>query len=341
MVLALTAPLGCSRTKARKAAAAPATGVVGKILRLKGTVTYSLGPKGERKPLQQGMDLRAEWIVHTGPEAELTAQLSNGHRWTLSGDLSKRVSKIHALTLAPAKEGAVAQLTDLGTRHGKDRSAAAGLHQERTAGSKAAPSQVNRPVDKNDLHETTPPGAPPPRVSKQRKGEPVRKTTRRRARRRARSGIRTRSAERHPGMEGTGTALPSDTRGGGAMLRAEPRMLPTPNRAPQPTVVRRPASGTSDAESLPTRLTPTQIRRILSSLRAPFIRCLKEHKVTTAVSLRIVIQGKSGRVTSVRALSGTGGNALVRCLLSHARTVRFPRFSDATQITRMNGLRAR
>lgn len=332
---------GCGEKQNRKAAAAPAKGVVGKILSLRGTVNYSLTPKGERKPLTPGMELRAEWTVHTGPESELSARLSNGHRWTLSADLSKRVSKIAALTLAPVKEGAVAQLSNLRTHDGKDRSAAAGLHQERTAAAKAAPSSTPRGSDGADLDEVAPPTAIRPAPS----GRVASKKRMRERTRTSSSGrTRNRSSRRRPKKRSSIAGLLGIRGGGGSSLGGKLTRSPTPVRSPRPasppkpTVRRDPAP--KDAESRPRKLTPGQINRVIRPLKSQLVGCLKTHKVKTALSLLLVIRGATGRVTSARVSGRASGDAVVRCLRRRARSLHFARFSAATQTTHPIRLKA-
>lgn len=338
LLLGLTTSTGCGEKQTHKAAAAPTKGVVGKVLRVRGTVTYSLEPGGEPKPLTPGMELRAEWTVHTGPDGELTARLSNGHRWTLASDLSKRVSKITALTLAPVKEGTVAQLSDLGARGGKDRSAAAGLHQERTAGTQAAPSRAPRSSRDSELDEVATPTDSPPASTKPSPGKRARKTVRKAGSR----GSRTRSARRPPRRRAALEGLFDVRRrgGGGGKLGGELSRSRSPVRPPRPSPSVDKAPAGTASETLPKRLTRAQMDRIIRPLRARLAGCLKTHKVTKAVSLRLVVRGADGRVSAVRVVGRTGGDKVVRCLLGRARALRFPRFSAATQTTHTIRLKA-
>lgn len=139
---AATLTTACTGSKSGSPGRAPTEGVVGRVTELRGEVTWSVGDPLQRTPLNVGDQVRAEWTVHTGPGAALTVKLSNGHTWSLSGGFSKRVSTVDALTLPPVREGALARASDLGGRRGKDRTAAAGLHHERSLAKKAAPSRL-------------------------------------------------------------------------------------------------------------------------------------------------------------------------------------------------------
>lgn len=332
LLLGLITATGCGEKQTNKAANAPTKGVVGKVLSVRGMVTYSLGPGGERKPLTPGMKLLAEWTVHTGPESEVTARLSNGHRWNLAGDLSKRVSEISALTLAPVKVGAVAHLSDLGASGGKDRSAAAGLHQERAAAGKASPSRTPRPAGEADLDEVAAPAATPTTAATKDKRAPARapgtRAALKRPTRRAPRGGSTRSGQFGVGRGG-GSGLTGKLGTGGSVARV-PRPAPADKTLPTKTA----------RETLPKQLTPAQLDRVIRPGKARLARCLKTHKVATAILLYLVIRGKDGRVSAARVKGRPSGDAVVRCLLSRARALRFPRFSAARQTTHAIRLKA-
>ncbi len=326
LILGLICVAGCGEKQARRAAVAPSKGVVGTILRVQGKVTYSLAPGGDRTPLTPGMKLRAEWTVHTGPGGGITAQLSNGHRWTLAGDLSKRISKIHALTLAPVKEGAVAQLSDLGAGGGKDRSAAAGLHQERTAGSKAAPTRAPAPPSDAELDEVTPPAKQAAHKRERKlKRKPRRAPRRPRTKPGALAGLFSPRPRRIRGasLGARGPRRRSGSRsrsGGGTVSKSGGESTPAASPAPQPV---------STGKKLPKILTRKQLSRVIMSSRSRLASCLKMHKVTTAVTVRFVIRGATGRVVAVRVVGRTSGDKVVRCLRGRARAIRFPQFSGA------------
>jgi len=336
LLLGLITATGCGEKKTSKAATAPQKGVVGTILTVRGKVTYSLEPGGERKPLTQGMNLMAEWTVHTGPQAGVTARLSNGHRWNLAGGLSKRVSKISALTLAPVKVGAVAQLSDLGARGGKDRSAAAGLHQERAAAGKASPSKAT-PAEKDlELDEIARPAAAPTPAKDDRR-EPARtRVTRAAPKRPTRRAMGARSGvSRLYGVgRGGGTTLGRHL-GTGTSVRRAPRPAPRPRASGKEGL-----SKTAPVKPSPARLTRAQLNRVLGPARARLTGCLKKHKVTTPLAVLLVIRGTNGRVSTVRVKGRPSGDAVVRCLLTRARALRFPRFSAATQTTHAIRLKA-
>ncbi len=331
LLLSLLPITGCGEKPSSKAAAAPLKGVVGKVLSVKGKVSYSVAPSTERKPLAPGMELRAEWTVHTGRDAELTAQLKNGHRWTLAEDLSKRVSGIRALTLAPVKEGAVAQLSDLGGGGGKDRSAAAGLHQERTAGSKAAPTRAPSP-EPATLDETAPTGGKPAPMTTAPMGLRIRRRGKKKTRTtpkttsRNRSGNRSyRSATMRPprrrapldGLIGGG-ARPGGggNRGGGTTVTSRLRGPAS-----------KPAPAKSERESLPKRLTSAQLAKVVGAHKGRLRACLRTHKITATLTIRIMIRGAQGRVSTVRVAGQSSSAPVVRCLRGRLRAMQFPKFT--------------
>jgi len=121
--------------------------VVGVVAELEGEVTYRVGESDFKEPLSVGQEVRAEWTLHTGPGSRITVTLSNGHTWALAAGLSKRLSEVEALTLAPVREGFLARASDLGAGRGKDRTAAAGLYHERHMAQKAAPTRINVDLD--------------------------------------------------------------------------------------------------------------------------------------------------------------------------------------------------
>jgi len=348
LILGLASTPGCGDKPTSKAAmAAPTKGVVGKVLSVRGTVTYSVDPGTKPKPLTPGMDLRAEWTVHTGRGAEVTARLTNGHLWVLSGDLTKRITKIRALTLAPVKQGAVAQLSDLGAIDGKDRSAAAGLHQERTAGSKAAPTRAPRLDKEHDLNERTKPptdARPPNAVTATPKTDPA-PIVRRPA---PRTRLGKRKAQRRPPKTG-GTRVRHYNRrprgNAGAPLGIGPSpgtssrsMGPTGGGATETKAL--PGKDKDGVKASPKKLTRSQVSRVLHRLRSRMTTCLKTHKVTTAIVMRLVIRGVDGRVTAVHVKGRSSGDKVVRCLLSRAQAIRFPKFSAARQTLRSIRLKA-
>ncbi len=348
LLLGATGTPGCGDKPTSKAAmTAPTKGVVGKVLSVRGTVTYSVEPGTKPKPLTPGMDLRAEWTVHTGRGAEVTARLTNGHLWVLSGDLSKRITKIRALTLAPVKEGAVAQLSDLGAIDGKDRSAAAGLHQERTAGSKAAPTRAPRLDKEHDLDERTKPptdARSPNAVTATPKTDPA-PIVHRPA---PRTQLRRRKVQRRrPKTGGTRMGRYNHHPRGGA--GAPLGIAPSPGTGSRSMGTT--GSGSTETKSLrdknkdgvkasPKKLTRSQVLPLLSRLRSRMTTCLKSHKVTTTLSVSLVIRGVDGRVTAVRVKGRSSGDKVVRCLLIRAQAIRFPKFSAARQTIRSIRLKA-
>jgi hypothetical protein len=350
LILGLAVATGCGKQPTSKAAVAPTQGVVGKVLQVRGKVTYSLEPGAVPKPLTPGMDLRAEWTVHTGSGAEVTARLSNGHRWTLAGDLSKRISKIRALTLAPVKEGAVAHLSNLGARSGKDRSAAAGLHQERTAGSKAAPTRAPLSDKEDDLDRVAPPTkkpadtrAPPPppgtvgmvAPKREPRPRPVKSAPSRRR--------RHRSGRRPPKPSGGPVGLyarPRNVRGGAALGETPGTRGGSGTMSrPGSTETKGPAT-TKAGKTLPEKLTRAQVLPLLRRLRSRMTTCLKTHKVTTTLSVSLVIRGVDGRVMTVFVKGRSGSDKVVRCLKRRAQMIRFPKFSANRQTLRSIRLKA-
>jgi hypothetical protein len=133
---------GCGKDKGQRRQEAPKQGVVGQVAEIQGEATWSIGPDGNKTSLKVGDEVRAEWTVHTSRGATLAVKLSNGHLWTLGEEQSKLVSTVAALTLPRVREGALAQVADLGGKKGTDRTSAAGLHHERTLGTKASPTSA-------------------------------------------------------------------------------------------------------------------------------------------------------------------------------------------------------
>lgn len=300
---------------------------MGKVVAVQGEVTYTSPSDSARKPLTVGMELRAEWTVHTGRDAKISARLRNGHLWTLSSDLAKKVSTISALTLPPTKDGAYDRLTALGTRDGNDRSASAGLHQEHTAATKAAPSRPPVPGDSEKAALDEIPSKPAPkRTSKPApvfKAEPgskpkakpsPQKTTRRHYRSPSRGGAAKSGGSRGAPAMGSGSTT-SSLQG---LLRAASR-----TSSPKP-----PSSG---AANLPGRLTRTQIQAALRRL-LPLLRgCMRQLKVAGLLRVHITVKGSTGRVSAVSVQGRGAADPLTRCMRSKAGAVGFAKFAAATQ----------
>ncbi len=90
----------------------------------------------------------------------------------------------------------------------------------------------------------------------------------------------------------------------------------------------------------PKKLTRTQVLQVLRRLRSRMTTCLKSHKVTTTLSVSLVIRGVDGRVTAVHVKGRSSGDKVVRCLLIRAQAIRFPKFSAARQTLRSIRLKA-
>jgi len=303
-------------------------GVVGKVVTIQGEVTYTESSSKARKPLKVGMELRAEWTVQTGRDAKLSARLINGHLWTLSGELSKKVSTIAALTLPPTKEGAYDKLTALGTRDGMDRSASAGLHQEHTAATKAAPSRVPTPSDSEmaALDEIRPVPKAEPKPSPATTPPPA-TTPKPAMRTRSGSSSRTSAGERggrgQRGRAGRGAAPRRRTSAIRGLLRAG-ASKPSPQKPPPPP----PPTG---AQSLPSRLTRAQIKSVVKRLLPMLRACMRKLKVTGLQRVRLTLKGSTGRVSTLSVQGRAAGDALTKCMLRRARSVRFPKFTTAKQ----------
>ncbi len=333
----------CSKKKGEGGRKAPTSGVVGKVVKLQGEVTWSAGKAPKRTPLKVGDPIRAEWTVHTGRDARLTVRLDNGHLWTLAGELDKRVSTVKALTLAPVREGALTQVSDLGSRGGKDRTAAAGLHQEMSVGKSAVATrsdQLDTETAKDQLDEKPRvrakafqdedgrgPAKPAPRKpspatttatadSTVRRGEATRNRPTRRARRR---NAKHKSAAFKIQVRPRG---PSGGKSGGGRV---PKALETPPPPPP----------TTPPAAQPTAPTPSRgrsaARAVIRRYHAKLVRCftLLDHKGSQVVYIKY--NGKTGRIVLVYARGKTSRDPLSRCLASQLRNVKLPPSGSGTR----------
>ncbi len=339
----------CDKDKKEARREAPQEGVVGRVVALQGRVTWSASPTGPRTALKQGDEVRAEWIVHTAPGARLSVRLENGHRWTLAGDLSKRVRKVRALTLPPVRQGALGRVADLGGRGGMDRSAAAGLHHEMSAGRSAVATradQVEAPdttVEKESDNKTKKAEAPPPVGKKgfaDEKLDEARQTRRRRTPSRRRIGRAPRTPRRRPksaplelprgglGGKGGGAGRVKESRGGGGGgggggdgARVRPATeTATPRARPRPTPrkPRRPA-----ATSAPRKPSASPARR-LAPRKARLTACLKRHERTGAQVVFVIVAAKTGKIRAVFASGTQPTSPLGRCLRAALAGVTLP-----------------
>ncbi len=86
------------------------------------------------------------------------------------------------------------------------------------------------------------------------------------------------------------------------------------------------------AAELPAQLSRARMARYLRKLHGPAKSCFKRGNITAArTSVRLLIRGATGRVTSAEVLGRWSNSIAGRCLRRAARTLRFGRFSSATQ----------
>lgn len=311
--------VGCSGKKPPARSEAPRAGVVGQVTTLRGEATWSVGASDARTPLRVGDAVRAEWTVHTGPGAQLTVRLQNGHLWTLDGDLSKRVASVQALTLPPVREGALAQVTDLGGRAGTDRTSAAGLYHEMAVGTKASSTrgdqiaaqpapEPSRDPTLDEAPRDTKPGAkgftdgrakadpeprrpPPPTVASPQP-----------ARRPAEAGLGLKGggagATASSAPRGGGTSR-SPQGGGGGGVRREPASKSGAKQSPKKAFAHDAEKPAAAPPPQPAKPNPAAVLTVLGPHQARIAAVLRQHGLTGRHQVRLLVDGDRGRVRAV------------------------------------------
>lgn len=87
-----------------------------------------------------------------------------------------------------------------------------------------------------------------------------------------------------------------------------------------------------DPANLPTHLSRASMARSLSRLHGPAKRCFKRGNIMAArTSVRLRIQGSTGRVAHAEVIGKWSNSVPGRCLSRAARSLRFGRFTGTTQ----------
>lgn len=317
---ALLFAVGCSK-QAPPAKAPPKKGVVGRVLEVKGEVTYSEPGDPQRRPLAPGASLRAEWTVHTGQGARIVALLNNGHRWTLGEGLDRKVSDVKALALAPVMASVTERLSDLGARPDQDRTTPAGLHQERRAAGSGHPSTAGA------VEPPEEPARPSPRAGDvdRSKDAEKRSTPRPRPRVSTPGTMRPHLHEMKPTRGDISGSLGklSGGAGGAGGLR--------------PMRHRKAATVRVDVVSARGKLSGQVIRRVvrqrLGWLRYCYLSTAIRENAQASGRVRVnLVISAAGRVVSAKVAASTlNHRATEQCLLVAFRRMVFPKMAGVTQ----------